>query len=606
MKARCGRARLASLLPCLSMLRIHLFALAVALCLASADYRRLEEPSIFCAECESQGHAADECNCGYCGSYGGCTWTCGIPSDAATAIRFRENVDSGYLVLCSPPMPPLPPHVPPLPPSLPHPPMVPHPPRMPPSPPKPPPLPSLPPAPPPLWTIDEGTEYCQAIWHDDHGSCVTDGIGTDYSADESCTFHADYDFLLTVVEFDIEQRSDTLSFDGTEYSGTDASGLMGIHIQPMSQFTWRSDHNNNGPGFTLCALAYPPSEPPPPPSEPPPSPPSEPPLSPPLPPASPGLCMNDCHAKAYLSDGQCDDGGEDSQWSECEYGHDCDDCGTRTYHSCADMCFPRQRADMTCDDACNLVECNFDDVCTMDEIIMKCSASIDAVLAGPPRRLDAGDPLPIDSEIILSKLAVETEDNGATYVEVDLIVQTVWDDHRLFDPKLNPCGRDDVMRQMLAGDGSSKFWTPTLRVLDGYLADDSKLVRRAFRMRAEDPLHRNQSVSFITKRSERVLQASDGMQFYPFDVFVARVPLTSTEAGAKPVNCSNFLMIEGAISDAEWYVMESTSILQDVKTGSKSEDLNPGGREDALLVYRLPRTRAQAVLRTGGTGCAPP
>merc|ERR1711871_150447 len=30
-----------------------------------------------CGECESHGFGADQCGCGYCGSFGGCGWTCG-------------------------------------------------------------------------------------------------------------------------------------------------------------------------------------------------------------------------------------------------------------------------------------------------------------------------------------------------------------------------------------------------------------------------------------------------------------------------------------------------------------------------------------------------
>jgi len=32
---------------------------------------------IMCSQCEAHGHGADQCGCGYCGSYGGCGWTCG-------------------------------------------------------------------------------------------------------------------------------------------------------------------------------------------------------------------------------------------------------------------------------------------------------------------------------------------------------------------------------------------------------------------------------------------------------------------------------------------------------------------------------------------------
>ena len=38
------------------------------------------------------------------------------------------------------------------------------------------------------------------------------------------------------------------------------------------------------------------------------------------------LCFEDCYAK---SDGDCDDGGDGSQYSICSYGNDCVDCGPR-------------------------------------------------------------------------------------------------------------------------------------------------------------------------------------------------------------------------------------------------------------------------------------
>lgn len=39
------------------------------------------------------------------------------------------------------------------------------------------------------------------------------------------------------------------------------------------------------------------------------------------------LCSDTC---AYAGDGECDDGGADSDYSVCDYGTDCADCGTRT------------------------------------------------------------------------------------------------------------------------------------------------------------------------------------------------------------------------------------------------------------------------------------
>jgi len=36
-----------------------------------------DEPALSCDQCTSQGFGEDECDCGYCGSYGGCSFTCG-------------------------------------------------------------------------------------------------------------------------------------------------------------------------------------------------------------------------------------------------------------------------------------------------------------------------------------------------------------------------------------------------------------------------------------------------------------------------------------------------------------------------------------------------
>jgi hypothetical protein len=50
------------------------------------------------------------------------------------------------------------------------------------------------------------------------------------------------------------------------------------------------------------------------------------PPSPPMPPSAPMLCTDGC---LYAQDFACDDGGPDSQFSDCEYGDDCSDCGPR-------------------------------------------------------------------------------------------------------------------------------------------------------------------------------------------------------------------------------------------------------------------------------------
>jgi hypothetical protein len=44
-------------------------------------------------------------------------------------------------------------------------------------------------------------------------------------------------------------------------------------------------------------------------------------------PAATALCNNSCHD---AGDGYCDDGGLNCDYSICEFGSDCTDCGTRT------------------------------------------------------------------------------------------------------------------------------------------------------------------------------------------------------------------------------------------------------------------------------------
>jgi len=34
-----------------------------------------------CSQCEEKGYEPDECDCGFCGSWGDCTWSCGEPED---------------------------------------------------------------------------------------------------------------------------------------------------------------------------------------------------------------------------------------------------------------------------------------------------------------------------------------------------------------------------------------------------------------------------------------------------------------------------------------------------------------------------------------------
>ncbi|MBX3248350.1 MAG: hypothetical protein KF901_14315 [Myxococcales bacterium] len=58
-------------------------------------------------------------------------------------------------------------------------------------------------------------------------------------------------------------------------------------------------------------------------------------------------CTNTC---TYAFDGDCDDGGPGADYSLCEYGTDCDDCGPRSGGGslCTDTC--RHAFDGDCDD----------------------------------------------------------------------------------------------------------------------------------------------------------------------------------------------------------------------------------------------------------------
>eukprot|EP00966_Prymnesium_polylepis_P265959 6143777-Prymnesium_polylepis.1 len=55
-----------------------------------------------------------------------------------------------------------------------------------------------------------------------------------------------------------------------------------------------------------------------------------PPSSPPPMPSAPPLCGSDC---LHNDDGDCDDGGAGHEYSYCEYGSDCSDCGERSAHT---------------------------------------------------------------------------------------------------------------------------------------------------------------------------------------------------------------------------------------------------------------------------------
>merc|ERR1719456_1408838 len=56
--------------------------------------------------------------------------------------------------------------------------------------------------------------------------------------------------------------------------------------------------------------------------------PPSPPSPPPPPPSPPGACTESCN---YSRDGDCDDGGEGAEFTYCQLGTDCYDCGNRMY-----------------------------------------------------------------------------------------------------------------------------------------------------------------------------------------------------------------------------------------------------------------------------------
>ena len=92
-----------------------------------------------------------------------------------------------------------------------------------------------------------------------------------------------------------------------------------------------------------CFSAYPPA----PPLTPVPMPP--PPLSPPT---APQVCENsedDCY---WLNDGVCDDGGENSEYSDCKYGTDCNDCGSRDIIYPPPPSPPSPPTTTVCDNSC--------------------------------------------------------------------------------------------------------------------------------------------------------------------------------------------------------------------------------------------------------------
>ncbi|MFK8003779.1 MAG: hypothetical protein AB8H86_29725 [Polyangiales bacterium] len=63
-----------------------------------------------------------------------------------------------------------------------------------------------------------------------------------------------------------------------------------------------------------------------------------------------GLCENTCQ---YASDGECDDGGEGSQYDVCAYGSDCVDCGPRS-EICTPFCGSARCGSDGCGGSCGV------------------------------------------------------------------------------------------------------------------------------------------------------------------------------------------------------------------------------------------------------------
>ena len=224
-----------------------------------------------------------------------------------------------------------------------------------------------------LWTIISGSEYCQ-IYQD---NCVTDGYGLRYGANEACIIKANVQLSVTAAYFDTEEGYDILSIGATSFSGT--TGPSTVPMKANWNIFWSSDSSVQKGGFTICATAC---------SDclaldgvcyrytcgnmcqgttckPPPAPPVSPPASPSVPVALGCTCATSCvGSPTWSGDGYCDDGGSGSEYTGCQFGTDCEDCGTRCEDappnappiapscSCSDECIgaPAFASDGYCDD----------------------------------------------------------------------------------------------------------------------------------------------------------------------------------------------------------------------------------------------------------------
>ena len=198
----------------------------------------------------------------------------------------------------------------------------------------------------------------------------------------------------------------------------------------------------------------------------------------PAPPSPPGRCNDEC---IHASDGTCDD------WSngDCKLGSDCTDCGARIFHSCASTCFALQHHDGECNDGCNVVACGYDSGdCSTDAILSKCVASTDDAMAKAPLGHGGGK---FVAQVTMTDLSIISDDvSGVTHAEAILTTLTRWSDVRLADPALNPCGRVDVMHNLVSSSlyaelAMKRFWMPRLLVDAKSVQEPSTILRRDFR-----------------------------------------------------------------------------------------------------------------------------
>lgn len=72
------------------------------------------------------------------------------------------------------------------------------------------------------------------------------------------------------------------------------------------------------------------------------------------------LCTNTCE---WSSDGECDDGGPDSEYSACAFGTDCADCGPRSDSACTPSCAGKCGGPNGCGGTCPTVACPSGQTC---------------------------------------------------------------------------------------------------------------------------------------------------------------------------------------------------------------------------------------------------